>query len=64
MRQTFLESNEDLKWLFDVHAKGLSPQEKQRTKVAILFGNEDAPERIELYERNDYRESAFLSIEP
>lgn len=43
---TFLNSPEDMKWLKDVHLPSLDPS---RHKSAILHGNEDCPERIDVY---------------
>jgi len=48
--QTFLDTTEDLEWLRDVHGidtKGIV--------CAILYGNEDSPEKIEAFAVNDYR---------
>jgi hypothetical protein len=44
-RQTFLSGDEDMTWLRDVHCPTL-PAEYHS---AILYGNEDSPERIEAY---------------
>lgn len=43
----FLETAEDMAWLAEVHHTGAAAY-----ACAILHGNEDAPERIELYARN------------
>ncbi len=46
-----INSEEDMQWLFDVHVKNLHVSWKPRS--AIIFGNEDSPERIDLYPRRD-----------
>lgn len=50
MTQTFLETSEDMKWLSDVHVRAA-----KKYKFAVLTGNEDCPEKIELYVENDIR---------
>lgn len=42
-RQLYLNSAEDLQWAKDVHKVPAA------TKVVILYGNEDCPERLECY---------------
>jgi hypothetical protein len=47
MKQTFLETAEDLAWLTEVHSVttgGLA--------CAILHGNEDSPSKVETFARN------------
>ncbi len=46
----FLESAEDLEWLHEVHGVSV-----QGYACAILHGNEDSPERVEVFARNHYR---------
>jgi hypothetical protein len=48
--QTFLETAEDMLWLADTHKVGVSGY-----VVAILYGTEDCPHRVELFAVNDYR---------
>jgi hypothetical protein len=43
MAPTFLESPEDLKWLKDVH--GIT------ACAAMLYGNEDAPTRVDAWDK-------------
>jgi hypothetical protein len=47
-RETFLNSVEDMDWLFEVHLKdrGLT---RSNFKSAILIGNEDCPSRVDLF---------------
>ena len=45
MREQFLNDPEDLAWLRDVHVGDI----KIKFESAIIHGNEDAPEKIELY---------------
>ena len=40
-----LDTDEDMKWLRDVHL----PRLQAKYKSAIIYGNEDAPDRIEVY---------------
>lgn len=47
---TVLQCDEDLRWLQDVYGiptKGV--------EVAIIYGNEDAPDRVQTYLINDYQ---------
>lgn len=44
-----LASPEDLRWLAETHAPGAD-----QYALAILYGNEDCPTRVELY-RADFR---------
>ena len=43
---TFLNSAEDMQWLKDVHVRILP----DNARSAIIFGNEDAPDSIEVYD--------------
>lgn len=47
--QTILTASDDLQWLREAHLSGV-PCES--FAVAILHGNADSPERIELYQAN------------
>lgn len=49
MTQTFLDTEDDMEWLFDTHLPNLSLSWKPRS--AIIHGNEDCPERIDLFPR-------------
>ncbi len=49
MRQTFLESAEDMAWLTEQYPEAAGHV------CAILHGNEDSPRRVELYRRNHYQ---------
>jgi len=46
----------DMRWLRDVHLPGLP----KKFKAAVIHGNEDAPERIDVYSRKN----PFLSDIP
>jgi len=46
-RETFLSTNEDRKWLREVHKIDI-----KKPQVAIMYGNEDWPEKIRVYESN------------
>lgn len=47
MTQTFLYRSEDLQWLRETHLPSL-----RHECVVILHGNEDCPERLDVYARN------------
>ena len=49
MKETFINSDEDMAWLRDVHLPNLS----HSYKSAVIFGNEDYPDQIEVYEKRD-----------
>lgn len=51
MTQTFLNTQEDMAWLIEVHLAN-RPEFKQ-FKSAILYGNEDSPEKVELFFDSD-----------
>ena len=62
MNETILENREDLEWLRDVHAVDIfkwSGRNQGRAVCAIIHGNEDCPERVELFDRNHYRAKPF-----
>lgn len=46
-RQSFLDTPDDIEWLRDVHIPNLPAN----IRSAIVYGNEDAPDRVEVYER-------------
>jgi hypothetical protein len=48
----FLNAPADIEWLFDVHLSDY-PLWRDRTKSFILYGNEDCPQRVELFESSD-----------
>lgn len=48
-RVAFLNTADDMKWLRDVHLPRLS----KKFKSAVIYGNEDYPEMIEVYEKRD-----------
>lgn len=45
-RQTFMNDAEDIQWLLDVHLSGRRVPE---FKSAVVVGNEDCPDLIEIY---------------
>ena len=49
-QQTILETEEDLKWLSEVHHVYTAEY-----TFAVLYGNEDAPHKVELYAENHYK---------
>jgi len=51
MRITQLREPDELVWLQDVH--GIPTDSK--CAIAYLYGNEDAPEKVEVYAEDDYR---------
>lgn len=50
--QSFLEKG-DLLWLRDVHLKN-ETYLRLDFECAILYGNEDCPDKVELYVKNNY----------
>jgi hypothetical protein len=48
-RSNFISGTEDMNWLRDVHLPGLS----KKFKSALIFGNEDSPDRIQVYHLED-----------
>ncbi len=60
---TFLNTSEDMDWLFKVHLK----QRKDRTefKSAILDGNEDSPRQVTIFkdENPHYMDHGTIAIE-
>ena len=50
MNQIFLNTKEDCDWLRSTH---LNTFQNLNFKSFVLFGNEDAPEKVRLYESND-----------
>jgi hypothetical protein len=48
MTITTLTSPDDLKWLQDVHNVPAT-----NFPVAVVYGNEDAPDKVELYAQNN-----------
>jgi hypothetical protein len=49
MRETWLYPGEDFDWLKEIH--GVSAHDYA---LAVLIGNEDAPEKVELFEEDHY----------
>lgn len=47
MRQSFIEVRDDLEWLRDVHGIDI-----ENVAVAVVWGNEDAPSKVETYAEN------------
>lgn len=52
MRQQFLNTPDDCQWLKDVHLKEV---DHPSFKSFMLYGNEDAPQRVELYTHEEPR---------
>lgn len=56
MTQSFLTRNDDgfdsIAWCFETHVKHADVRAVQ---YAVLTGNEDSPERIDFYIRNNYK---------
>lgn len=54
MLQSFLNTKQDLIWLRDVHLKNVFYLQLDFVS-AILYGNEDCPDRVELFKKNHWR---------
>jgi hypothetical protein len=52
MSESFLDTPDDLDWLFETHLKHLA-DERSKYKSAVLFGNEDCPYMVWLYTSSD-----------
>jgi len=48
-RQILINHRDDMEWLHDVHLPRLSP----KYKSAVIHGNEDYPDQIDVYEARD-----------
>ena len=48
-RATFIHGADDMGWLFSTHAEFTPLEHQWRLNSAVLYGNEDCPERIELH---------------
>lgn len=49
----FIETDEDIHWLKEMHLKGVTlPSKYANFKFAVLQGNEDAPYAVNLYTTN------------
>ena len=47
---SFINTQDDMEWLKDVHLPRLN---LKKFKSAVVHGNEDAPDLIEVYEKRD-----------
>jgi hypothetical protein len=52
MSEQFINTADDMDWLFEVHV-GNNLAISWKPRSAVLFGNEDCPERIDLYPRKN-----------
>lgn len=61
MSVSFLETKDDFEWLRDVHGVNAftGKHQTKRAECALLHGNEDAPDKIELYEKNKFDSKPF-----
>jgi hypothetical protein len=57
MKVVFLDTPKDVQWLFETHLKGVTKPEWARS--FMLYGNEDAPMEICLYDRKNPRVSGL-----
>ncbi len=49
MRETLINTLDDMQWLRDVHLRRLP----SKYKSAVILGNEDCPDEIQVYARRD-----------
>lgn len=47
-----INESDDLNWLFTTHIKG-SVDRRELVRSACVYGNQDCPSRVELYERSE-----------
>lgn len=57
----FLETSEDMDWLFEVHLKHRT--DRAIWQCAILEGNEDSPKRVTLYAENNINARSEVAID-
>lgn len=50
-RQVYLWHDEDLAWLREVHLEMMDAADRDKIKSAVIFGNEDCPDTIHLYDK-------------
>ena len=51
---TYLDSKEDIKWLFEVHLKDVNTTlTAHSVTAALLYGNEDAPDEVWVTEESE-----------
>lgn len=65
MRNAFLDTAEDIKWLNETHLKGvILPTKWKEFKFAIIQGNEDSPHAVNLYlaESPNYNDDYYRVI--
>ena len=56
MTQTFINATEDMRWLLQTHLKEhANAPAVWKAKSAMLHGNEDCPQKIELYAKAEPR---------
>lgn len=55
MNSSFLDTKDDLAWLHEVHGVDVTG-----IVAAEIVGNEDCPERVLTYARDDYREKPTI----
>ena len=49
MKQTIINTLEDITWLYETHF----PNIPENTKCVVLYGNEDSPEAFDVYESEE-----------
>jgi hypothetical protein len=52
MKRTFINSKEDMDWLFVTHLKNLKSMRPQ-LRSAVIIGNEDSPSEVQLYTKKN-----------
>lgn len=62
MRQTLLTEQSDITWLFET-ALAAYADKVARPVAAALYGNEDSPEKVELFEANDHTKAPYAVFE-
>lgn len=48
MKETFIDSKDDMDWLFETHLRSVANM-RRHFKSAIIVGNEDSPKSVKLY---------------
>lgn len=63
MKQTIFTESPDITWLFNTHIPSYACTETHtQCEVALIYGNEDSPEKVELFSVNDYKAKPYATF--
>lgn len=60
MTTTYIWTDDEKRWLKESHLPEVA---LDSYAVALLYGNEDSPRKVELYEKNDYRSTRTTYVD-